>query len=228
LGISRVIAPPQPPADVPLSGHPGWLLERALTAVAAQGALAHINHPNYKWALDRDTLSAIADLRFFEVFNGHPLVHNRGDTDHVGTEALWDHLLGLGRRVYGVATDDAHHYQTYSPLFANPGRGWIRVGASERTQLALLEALDAGQFYASTGVSLAEYDVRGGAISLRVDDQPGERYTIEFVGPAGQIVHAEEGVEARYRLHAGQRFVRARINSSTGVQAWLQPVFAGS
>jgi len=228
LGISRVIAPPQPPADVPLSEHRTWLVEQALAAVAAQGALAHINHPNYKWALDRDTLSEIADLRFFEVFNGHPLVHNPGDADHVGTEALWDHLLGLGRRVYGVATDDAHHYQTYSPLFANPGRGWIRVGASELTQPALLEALDAGHFYASTGVSLAECDVRGGAISLHVDDQPGERYTIEFVGPDGLVVHAEEGVEARYRLRAGQPYVRARISASSGVQAWLQPVFAGS
>jgi len=60
----------------------------------------------------------------------------------------------------------------------NTVAGWIRVGASELTQLALLEALDAGHFYTSTGGSLVECDVRAGAISLRADDQPGERYTI--------------------------------------------------
>jgi hypothetical protein len=201
-------------------------VEQALTAAAAQGALAHVNHPNYKWALDRDTLAAIADVRFFEVFNGHPLVHNIGDADHMSTEALWDHLLGLGRGVYGLATDDAHHYVTYSPLYANPGRGWLRVGASALTQVALFEALDAGRFYASSGVTLAEYDARGLDVSLCIDGQPGERYTIEFVGPGGRVMHAEEGIESRYRLRAGEPYVRVKVSASTGGYAWLQPHFA--
>jgi hypothetical protein len=226
LGLSRVIPAPQPPADLTLSEHRRWLLEQALAAAAAQGALAHVNHPNYKWALDPETLAAIADLRFIEVFNGHPLVHNPGDADHASTEALWDHLLGLGRRVYGLATDDAHHYQTYGPLYANPGRGWLRVGATALTQVALLEALDAGRFYASTGVALAECDVRGADVSLCIDGQPGERYTIEFVGPGGQVVHAEQGIESRYRLRAGESYVRARVSGSNGGCAWLQPQFA--
>jgi len=226
LGLSREIPPPLLPADLAPAEHRGWLLEQALAAAAAQGALAHVNHPNYQWALDRDTLAAIADMRFFEVFNGHPLVHNPGDADHMSTEALWDHVLGLGRRVYGVATDDAHHYQTYSPLYANPGRGWVRVGASALTQSALFEALEAGRFYASTGVTLAECDLRGAAISLCVDGQPGERYTIEFIGQGGQVLHAEEGIEARYRLGAGQPYVRARASASSVVYAWVQPQFA--
>jgi len=226
LGLSRVIPPPQPPADVAPADHRGWLLQQALAAAAAQGALAHVNHPNYQWALDRDILAAIADVRFFEVFNGHPLVHNTGDAEHLGTEALWDHLLGLGRRAYGLATDDAHHYQTYSPLYANPGRGWVRVGASALTQAALFEALEAGRFYASTGVELAEFDVRGPHVSLCVDGQPGERYTIEFIGPGGQVVHTEEGVQAQYRLAAGQPYVRGRVSASGGAYAWLQPQFA--
>jgi hypothetical protein len=226
LGLSQVIPPPQPPADLASAELRGWLLEQALAAAAAQGALAHVNHPNYQWALDGDTLAAIADVRFLEVFNGHPLVHNAGDAEHASTEALWDHLLGLGRRVYGLATDDAHHYRTYSPLYANPGRGWLRVGASALTQTALFEALEAGRFYASTGVALAECAVRGPVVSLCIAAQPGERYTIEFVGPRGQVVHAEEGIESHYRLGAGQPYVRARVSASGGARAWLQPQFA--
>ena len=227
LGLSRVIGPPQPPAGLTPADQSRWLLEQALGAAAAQGALAHVNHPNYQWALDRDILAAIADVRFFEVFNGHPLSHNTGDAGHLGTEALWDHLLGFGRRVYGVATDDAHHYQTYSPLYANPGRGWIRVGASALSQPALFEALEVGRFYASTGVELGEFEVHGPDVRLCVDAQPGERYTIEFIGPGGQVVHAEEGAEARYWMPADQPYVRGRITSSGGAHAWLQPHFGG-
>jgi hypothetical protein len=85
--------------------------------------------------------------------------------------------------VYGLVSDDAHHYQTSSPLYANPGRGWVRVGASALSQTALFEALKAGQFYASTGVELATLEVRGRELWVCIDAQLGERYTIEFVGP---------------------------------------------
>jgi hypothetical protein len=226
LGLSRVIRPPQPPSDRAPADQRGWLLEQALALAARQGALAHVNHPNYQWALDREILASIADVRFFEVFNGHPLVHNTGDAGHLGTEALWDHLLGLGRRVYGLATDDAHHYQSYRPLYANPGRGWIRVGASALTQAALLEALEAGRFYASTGVELAEFEMRGNDVWLCIDAHPDERYTIEFIGPGAQVVHAEEALQARYQLASEQSYVRARVSTLGGAHAWLQPHFA--
>jgi hypothetical protein len=128
--------------------------------------------------------------------------------------------------VYGLASDDAHHYQTYSPLYANPGRGWIRVGASALSPAALFEALAAGRFYASTGVTLGDFELRGPEVWLCVDAGPGERHRIEFIGPHGQVVQAEEGVEARYRLAADQAYVRARVTSASGQQAWLQPHFA--
>jgi hypothetical protein len=73
---------------------------------------------------------------------------------------------------------------------------------------------------------VAECDVRGAAISLCVDGQPGERYTIEFVGQGGEVLHAEDGIEARYQLGTGQPYVRARVSAPSGGYAWLQPQFA--
>ena len=53
---------------------------------------------------------------FFEVYNGHPEVHNAGDHDHASTDRVWDIILT--RRIaefdlplmYGLATDDGHAY----------------------------------------------------------------------------------------------------------------------
>ena len=45
-------------------------------------------------------------------------------------EAVWDHLLTMGKRIYGIAVDDAHHFQgEFAPEGSNPGRGWVVVRA---------------------------------------------------------------------------------------------------
>ena len=73
--------------------------------------------------------------RFFEVYNGHPHVHNYGDSTTMGMDELWDklliHYIREGKDlVYGLATDDAHDFIEYKIGTSNPGRGWIMVRAA--------------------------------------------------------------------------------------------------
>src|SRR5581483_551443 len=77
--------------------------------------IAFLNHPNFGWAVKAEDL-LLEELRYFELFNGHPGVRNYGDATHAGTERLWDIALALrlGKHrlpiVYGLGTDDAHNY----------------------------------------------------------------------------------------------------------------------
>ena len=70
---------------------------------------------------------------FFEVYNGHPSVHNSGDSFHASTERIWDILLAhriadLGLpMLYGLANDDGHRYHHIPSRGSEPGRGWIMV-----------------------------------------------------------------------------------------------------
>src|SRR5690606_24632135 len=41
----------------------------------ARPILAHLNHPNFYWAITAEDLAHVVEERFFEVFNGHPEVH---------------------------------------------------------------------------------------------------------------------------------------------------------
>ena len=41
--------------------------------------LAHLNDPNYEWAVTAEDLAHVLGERFFEVYNGHRLVRNEGD-----------------------------------------------------------------------------------------------------------------------------------------------------
>ena len=55
-----------------------------------QAMFPHVNHPNFQWAITAEDLAGVERLQFFEVYNGHPSVHNEGDATRAGLERAWD------------------------------------------------------------------------------------------------------------------------------------------
>jgi hypothetical protein len=210
-----------------------------------QPMFPHVNHPNFGWAITAEDLIALQGERFFEVYNGHPLVHNEGDAEHPGMDRLWDIVLAerLTRGapvLYGIAVDDAHHYHTEGPRQSNPGRGWIMVRAGTLTPEGLVAAMEAGDFYASTGVSLDDVRFENGQLSISIVAEPGVTYRTQFIGtrrgypaalPAAapdsaspvRFAYSEEigtllsevaGTSAAYSAQGDELYVRAKIVSS--------------
>lgn len=216
----------------------------ARRAASGQPMFPHINHPNFGWAIDAAVMKELKNERFFEVYNGHPLVHNYGDSTRQGTEAMWDeinlHYLRVGKPLmYGLATDDSHNYHSFGPEYSNAGRGWVQVRADKLTPDALIAALEAGDFYASTGVELSAYEVSETGIRLEILPAPGVTYTIAFLAAGAEDEATElretiNGNSATYTFRPGDRLVRARITSSKDKHnpfkpgdkemAWTQPI----
>lgn len=195
-------------------------LQGNLDAIHAAGAVPSLNHPQFRWAIDADTLAGIRNLGLFEVYNGHPSTN-----DEWGLEELWDSALTAGREFHGIAVDDAHDFKQFGPTRSNPGRGWVEVHAPELSEQAILAALGAGEFYASTGVEVEELDRGAGQLRVKVSRKGDRQYRTVFVGKGGRVLARESGGEAIYRLRPGDGYVRATITDSTGAKAWLQPVF---
>lgn len=153
-----------------------------------QPILPHLNHPNFGWAITAEDLAAVEGERFFEVYNGHPSVHNRGDALHASTDQIWDVALAIRLKsakpepLYGLATDDAHNYHQHGLGKSNAGRGWVMIRAAALTPEALLEAMARGDFYASSGVTLQDVRVSGRTLSVRIAAENGVRYTTQFIG----------------------------------------------
>ena len=124
--------------------------------------LAHVNHPNFGWGVTAEDLMRVKGERFFEVYNGHPSVRNDGDKTHASTERMWDiintrRLSELNMNIlYGLATDDSHNYHGLAPGRSNSGRGWVMVRAAKLEPVSLISAMESGDFYSSTGVTLKE------------------------------------------------------------------------
>ena len=250
----RELVPPQggeSVADVLQRNIDDVLAQRQATG---QAMFPHVNHPNYGWAVTAEDLMDLEGERFFEVYNGHPLVHNAGDSLHPSTDRLWDlvlthRLTNSLDAVYGIATDDAHNYLQFDSTRANPARGWVMVRAPELSAEAIVAAMEAGDFYASTGVVLAEIASSRERLALRIEGEPGVEYVTEFIGTRegfdrsvaevpdesgrpvtrryssdiGAVLSEVTGLEPAYVFAGDEIYVRARIRSSRPPQ---RPVHA--
>jgi hypothetical protein len=197
-----------------------------VTAVREVDGVPHINHPNFRWSLSADVLAQVTGDRLLEIYNGHPLVHNEGGGGVPGLEAVWDDLLTRGLRIYGIAVDDAHHFTgEFAANRSNPGRGWIVIRAPRLEARALMEALEAGRFYASTGVELRDIVVTPRRLEVHIATAGDYRYTTTFIGEGGRVLATTGANPAVYELRGRTRYVRAKVVDSGGAVAWVQPVF---
>ncbi|MEZ4424192.1 MAG: CehA/McbA family metallohydrolase [Gemmatimonadota bacterium] len=195
-------------------------------AIREVEGVPHINHPNFGWAIPQDVLAQVRNDKLLEIHNGHPTVHNHGGDDRPGLEEIWDYLLTGGKRIYGIAVDDAHHFQgEFAADRANPGRAWVVVRASRLDAREILENLEKGWFYASTGPELETVEVEPTRIRIRIRPQGDFRYTTVFVGAGGTELARVGGLDASYALRGDEGYVRARVVDSGGRRAWIQPVW---
>lgn len=232
------------------------VMDQVVDAVVAQREktgqpmFAHINHPNFRWGITADELMQVKRERFFEVYNGHPGVFNDGDAAHLSMDAMWDAMLA--RRltdlnlpvVYGVGVDDSHNYHEIGLGKSNAGRGWVMVRAKHLTPESIVLAMEAGDFYATSGVELNDVKRGTNQLSVAIKGEAGVKYRTQFIGTrrgfststepltstakdaartmphrkyskeVGAVLAEVEGVAASYTLRGDELYVRAKVISS--------------
>ena len=200
----------------------------------------------------------MVEENYFEVFNGHPGVNQLGDEHHPSIERLYDlaNTIRLAQLkaepLRGLATDDAHHYHVPGMKRSTAGRGWVMVRSKELTAEAIVNAMKAGDFYASSGVTLNDvrYDAQSKRIEIDIAPDGDATYTTHFIGTpknfseggktpldsekVGITFAKVQGPTPSYTLTGDELYVRAVITSSQPPknpvweeqreQAWTQPV----
>ena len=217
VGISRVVEPID-------AGDVVATLQANVDAIVEAGGIASINHPNSGWAFDHRAISLVEGASLLEVFNGHPGANVFGAPGKPSYEEIWDGVLGAGRVIFGVATDDSHNYHDFSPSRSNPGRGWVMVQADELTQEAIVDGLASGSFYASNGVTLSRLECSADGVALEIEEERDFIYTTRFTGKDGVLLAEITGPAAEYEANGDEGYVRATVVSSSGPRAWTQPV----
>jgi hypothetical protein len=191
-----------------------------------------LNHPAFHFAADARTIVSLTreGLKLVELFNAgldqqHP--DGRAAAER-RAETLWDDVLSQGALIYGLATDDAHHFDDASERarigkFAYTGdRAWIMVRA-EAQPAKIRQALLEGQFYATTGVRILRLKQSSQELALELAPESANA-RIRFVGRGGRTLAESRGPQARYVVTGEEGYVRAVAEMDSGEKAWVQPV----
>lgn len=201
------------------------VIQRDVTAIREALGVPHLNHPNFGWAVTAADIKRVQGDKLFEIYNGHPLVNNDGGGESASLESMWDDILSSGKVLYGLATDDAHHFKRPGdPTAAAPGRGWIVVRAERLNGRELLAALERGDFYASTGVELVDVRTTKRSLEVEVKPEAASKYRIRFIGRQGRVLAESSVPKATYTFKGDEGYVRAVVYESNGKRAWVQPV----
>jgi hypothetical protein len=230
--------------------NPTQILQDHVDKTRHQKGWTILNHPNFYYAINANQIFPVRDLYMFELYNGHPAVNNWGDSAHVSTEEIWDDLLTRGMKIYGVASDDVHHFKKMGEEYANYGRGWVMVESEILSRNAITEAMRTGKFYASSGVYLKSLKYNGKMLHVEIDEEKtrneimkgqviGRKADLPFTGffiqaiSEGDIIDEIEGLSASLINDHSRSYLRIRIvyryeHPQRGIEeiyAWSQPIF---
>lgn len=152
-----------------------------------------------------------------EIWNSGCVMDNDMDKD----AAYWDELLGQGKVIYGVATDDGHAMDQHC-------NGWVMVRAENNIN-AILEALKNGAFYSSCGPEIYDFYVENGKVVVKCSDAVKVRFHAD-THPT-QVIKAKGGLltsaelDLNWEGEVQYKYVRAVVIDKDGRYAWTNPIF---
>lgn len=189
--------------------------QKVLDLIRKEKALAVINHPNWQEHFNHCPQERLEDWTGYlglEIYNG---VIRRLSGSPLASDR-WDRLLGRGRRVWGFAHDDSHRPEDVA-------LAWNMVQAEKRTAGAILEALAAGRFYASTGVVIEALGAAGRTVHVAARNAQRLVVVCDY---GKRLAHAD-GTELTFHVpeDAKYTYVRVECFGPGESMAWTQPFF---
>ncbi|MGF1551633.1 MAG: CehA/McbA family metallohydrolase [Paracoccaceae bacterium] len=183
---------------------------------AEAGAFVAIAHPEW-YGLTAEDARGIDAAHAVEIHNHIAAV----GADRGSGIAVWDAMLNEGRWLSGCASDDAHFHPEDPDHFG----GWVMVKAEANEPDALVEALKAGAYYATTGPELR--DVRVEDDDLVVECSPAEAVIAMGARSAAVSAYGRAMTRARLPLTGGVLtggWLRVGVRDAAGRRAWSNPM----
>jgi len=190
-------------------------------ALVQQGGFTIAAHPTY-CAVTPDMYVNCPDLMAMEIYNAYC---DEAYANGLATE-LWDMVLGQGKRIWGVAGDDAH-LNPRKRYYSDAGRAWVEICAEELSRAAILGALQCGAFYSTQSPKFTSITVE--ASTIRLTCSPVTQVRWRTFGKVGYVEYAPEGGSITQSIlpkwFKPRVFVRIELIDHQGKKAWSNPFF---
>ncbi len=182
-----------------------------------QGFLVSYNHPS--WSLENacDYLG-YEGLFAVEIYN-----HSCAVSGHHTDEQAFDAMLRAGKHIYCTAADDNHNKRGLAVKNPDSFGGFVMIEADALDYGQIMAALQAGDFYASSGPEILSLTREGDTV--RVKTSPADRILMITHGRRIARVEAKDGggiTEAELTLRESDGYFRIRVEGQDGGCAYTQ------
>lgn len=190
-------------------------VQDSINSLKEKGVQVFLCHPVW-------SRTEFEDFKDFEDYFGIE-IYNHGCEmeDRTGFSTIyWDSLLRRGKKIWGLAVDDAHH------RIKDELGGWVMVKADRLTRKDIISALLEGRFYSSTGPIIYDFGVEDGEVFIECSPVKAIHFVTYEV--RGKSYYADEGkllTSCRYRIKGEELFVRVECVDKYGRIAWTNPIF---
>ena len=191
--------------------------QQVLDEVEKRGGLSFFCHPHFLnrnyWTWEQ--MRSLRHLIGLEIFN---TVILRLDGQALACD-VWDEALRAGRLLWGFGNDDFHRWYDMRRVW-----NWVYA---EDSQESVMDALQAGRFYVSTGLRLAEYAIRGKELCVQARSEVNYDgpITYRFFSSRGELPSWMSGDLACCSLDDTVSYIRAEASTASGQMLWTQPVY---
>lgn len=135
-------------------------INKMIQAGKDNGFLVSYNHPN--WSLQNYVdYFALKNLFAVEIWNTNCVKEGYQDS-----EKVYEDLLRLGNKINCIATDDNHNIKPLDDINSDSFGGWIMIKPKKFTYESIINSLEKGEFYSSTGPEIYDLYIEDNYIHL--------------------------------------------------------------
>lgn len=196
-------------------------INRFIKDLNDRGFIVCYNHPHW-------SLQTLADYKELEGLFGMEIFNNgayMGGVD--GNEAnVYDTMLRLGKRLYCLATDDNHNRSPVGHPECDSFGGFIMVKTDTLAYEPVMQAIQRGDFYASTGPLIEALSVENNTATIKCS--PVVRISMNTGGRRSSAVNTLEGESissAEFAIDPRDTFIRFEVIDERGKRANTRAYF---
>lgn len=191
-------------------------IQRFIDAANANGYLVSYNHPCW-------SMQPPAEVLHYDGCYSME-IYNTGSDKINGAEyniALYDALLRSGKYWYCHGADDNHNKDPLGSRLSDSFGAWTMILADELTYPAVMNALEKGRFYASTGPQITALELNGDRVHLectpaaRIVLHCSMKKCVNLCAPVGQTI-----TQADFTIPADAPHVYFSVHAEDGTQAY--------
>ena len=184
-----------------------------------KGFLVSYNHPS--WSLENMSIyGQYTGVFAVEIYNHACFKTGLNDDEHV-----YDDFLRQGKRVYCTACDDNHNIAPFDDTQNDSFGGWVCINAEKLEYATVMDALQKGNFYASTGPQIFSLTQEGDKVRIKTSES--RSISISTFGRRAVTFYEDKEplTEAEFTLHETDRYFRIRVTDKSGHSAYTQAYF---